>query len=210
MIDESYAWVEGPDPDLDAIAIAFVQYPGPFADVFGASGNHWEAAERSTIDRVLHLVSGFDANREPLLVDRLGAWLVFLAANGFEFSYPGVAAGASRLGRVVSVFWNVNAVMRILVADGGQVTRSFDPLIVDDAEGSPLPEEAGLPFGEPGKPRAASLVLAARLTGERLTRTWVFAEHDAVILRRRQWAADDPGSTAVVPLPRRGAREPGA
>lgn len=201
MVDASHAWVEGPDPDLDALSIAFVHYPGPVADVFGASGNLWEAAERSTIDRVLDLVNGFAVNREPLLIDRLGDWLVLLAPNGFEFSNPGVAAGASRLGRVISVFWNVNAVMRVLVADGGQITRSFDPLIVDDAEGTPLSEESGLPFGAPGRPRAASLELAERLTGQRLTRSRVFAEHAAVILRRRQWAADDPGCNALVPLP---------
>jgi Family of unknown function (DUF6461) len=153
VVDESYTWVEGPDPDLDALAIAFVAYPGALADVFRASGNRWEAAERSTMDRVLHLVHGFDVNREPVLLGRLGDWHVLLAPNGFAFSYPGVAAGASRLGRVVSVFWNVNAVMRVLVADGGQITRRFDPLIVDD--GTPLPEESGLPFGEPCKPRGA-------------------------------------------------------
>jgi Family of unknown function (DUF6461) len=135
-------------------------------------------------------VGGFDPHWEPLLVGGLDGWLVLIAPNGFEFSPPEVVAGASMLGRVVSAYWNVNGVMRFLVADAGRITRRFDPVIYGDAEGNPLPEEADLPFGEPGEPLSAmSLLLAERLTGQRVTRDWLMSEHDAVVLRRRTWDA---------------------
>jgi hypothetical protein len=138
-----------------------------------------------TLDTVLDIVDGFVFGREPLLLDRLGVWHVLLAPNGFEFSYPGVGARVSRIGRFVSVFWNVNSVMRILVAERGEVRRDFDPLLIADSAGEPLPEEAGLPFGQPGAPlRAACLVLTERLTGQRVSRDWLFSEHPAVVLDR--------------------------
>ncbi len=127
--------------------------------------------------------------------------MVLLARNGYELSYPGAAAGASRLGRVITVFWNVNAVMRFVLAHDGQVRRSFDPLLPGDSEGVPLPEEAGLPFGEPAAMlRAAALVLAERLSGVRVTEDWILGPHEVVLLTRRVFAPDDPGCTAVVPF----------
>ena len=199
MAEDEYIWADG--GEIDALAVSYVDYAGPIKDVFEASGNRWTPVQRTTIDQVLDHVNGFDSDREPMLVDRLGSWYVLLAPNGFEFSYPGAAAGASRLGRVVTVFWNVNAVMRVVVADAGRVTRSFDPLMPEDSEGRPLAEELGLPFGAPGRPRSAILQLAERLTGQHLTRDFVTIEHDAVVLERRRWASDDPGCTAIVPWP---------
>jgi hypothetical protein len=201
VAEDEYSWAEA--GEIDALAVTYLRHAGPIEDVFEASGNRWTPIPRATIDRVLEHVDGFDPDREPMLVDRLGPWYVLLAPNGFEFSYPGVAAGASRLGRLVTVFWNVNAVMRVVVAEAGRVTRSFDPLMPEDSEGTPLAEEDGLSFGEPGRPRSASLHLAERLTGQRLTREFFTGEHDAIVLMRRVWASDDPGCNAIAPLPGR-------
>lgn len=194
-----YSWIEG--LRFDALTLTWVDYAGEPADVLRAAGHTWEQRPVDTYDSVLELVDGYDFDREPLLVGRIGGWMLLLARNGYEFSYAGVAAGASRLGRVISVFWNVNAVMRFLLADDGRIRRSFDPLLPDDSEGLPLPEEAGLPFGEPGAGlRAATLVLAERLSGVRVTEDWLLDPHDVVIVRRREWAPDDPRSTAMVPF----------
>jgi uncharacterized protein DUF6461 len=179
---EDAGWIE---QSIDAITIALVESPGPVEEVFRESGHSWTPVSPGTLDTVLDIVDGFDFDREPLLLDRLGVWHVLLAPNGFEFSYPGVGARVSRIGRFVSVFWNVNSVMRILVAERGEVRRDFDPLLIADSAGEPLPEEAGLPFGQPGAPlRAACLVLTERLTGQRFSRDWLFSEHPAVVLDR--------------------------
>jgi hypothetical protein len=191
----TYRWVE----DFDALTVALIAYSGPVSDVLRASGNKWSPAGRATFRS--EVVWVFDDVLEPTLVDRSGPWLVFLAPNGFEFSFPGVAAGASRLGRVVSLFWNVKGHAQVLVADGGHVIRRFDPVIPEDAAGDPLAEENGLPFGIPGEPlRAAALVLAERLTGRRLSKAWILEEHDLLMITRRTWAAADRNCTAMVPL----------
>jgi len=110
---EDAGWIE---QSIDAITIALVESPGPVEEVFRESGHSWTPVSPGTLETVLDIVDGFDFDREPLLLDRLGVWHVLLAPNGFEFSYPGVGARVSRIGRFVSVFWNVNSVMRILVA----------------------------------------------------------------------------------------------
>jgi hypothetical protein len=110
----------------------------------------------------------------PLQVDRVNEALVFVEPNGWTGSERERLAALSRRSRAVSVFWNVNSVMRFLVADNGQVVRSMDPLLCD-ADGA-LAEEAELPFGEPGLPRAAALALLYRLTGFEVTRHWLTTE----------------------------------
>lgn len=176
-----YAWAE----DIMAMTATFVAYTGPVGDVLRAAERMWESGPRTTFERAPDLVGGFDPYQEPLLVDGMDGWLVLIAPNGFEFSLPEVVAATSKLGRVVSAYWNVNAVMRFLVGDAGRITRRFDPVIYGDAEGDALPEEADLPFGAPATPLAAmTLLLAERLTGQRLTREWLMGEHDAVVIRR--------------------------
>jgi hypothetical protein len=196
-----YLWAEsGP---FEALCLTLVQGEASLDALFRAAGHAWEESPRSRFDRVLDLVDGFDFDREPVLVDRLGGWWILVAPNGYELSLPGAAAGASRVGRLVSVFWNVNAVMQFVVAEAGRIKRRFDPLLTDDSEGETLAEEAGLPFGDPEAPlRAAALALAERLTGVALSEAWLLHEHDVAVLRRRAWAPDDPGSAAVAPLAR--------
>jgi hypothetical protein len=109
-----YAWAE----DLMALTVTFLLHTGTIEDVFRATGMAWTPTRPTRF-----MATDFDPQREPLLVDRLGEWLVLLAPNGFQFSLPDIAAAVSRVGRVVSVYWNVNAVMRVLVADAGRITH---------------------------------------------------------------------------------------
>jgi hypothetical protein len=179
---EDAGWIE---QSIDAITIAFVESQAPVEEVFRESGRSWTPVSPGTLDTVLDIVDGFDFDREPLLIDRLGEWHVLLAPNGYEFSYPDLAARVSRIGRFISVFWNVNALMRILVAEKGKVMRDFDPLLIADSAGEPLPEEAGLPFGQPAAPlRAACLVFTERMTDQRISRDWILGEKSAVVLDR--------------------------
>jgi hypothetical protein len=82
-------------------------------------------------------------------------------------------------GRYVAYFWNVNAVMQFVFAQGGSLMRDFDPLLYDnDGEGGrALPEERDLPFpaGDTRSvtPGRASLALTERLTGIEITRSWL-------------------------------------
>jgi hypothetical protein len=198
---ESYAWVDASgDTEIDALTLASIQYGGEPREVLRAGGHTWTEAGKGSISDALDAVDGYDPDLEPVLLDRSGDWVVILAPNGYEYSYPGVLAGASRLGRAISTFWNVESVMRVLVAEAGLVTRGFDPLLPEDSEGVPLPEETGLPFGRAGSSlRGATLLLAERLTGQHITRDWLRRTHDLVILNRRTWRDDDPGSAEVAP-----------
>jgi Family of unknown function (DUF6461) len=192
---DDHRWAD--EQEFDALTLAFVDFAGDPAGVFRAAGDKWESAPRGTFDDAIQLVDGFDAEREPVLVDRSGRWLILLAPNGYEFTFPGVAAGASRLGRVVTVGWNVNGVRSFLVADEGRLTRYVDDTVfMRDGEGKPLREEAGLAFED----NRDLLVLAERLTGVRVTADWMRQAQDTVILQRRTWAKDDPRARAVVPL----------
>jgi hypothetical protein len=197
----SYAWVgASEDAETDALTLAFIRYGGEPREVLRAGGHTWTEAGTGSMADALDAVEGFDPDLEPLLIDRSGDWVILLAPNGYEYSYPGVLAGASRLGMGVSTFWNVESVMRVLVAEAGLVTRSFDPLLFQDCAGIPLPEEDGLPFGQAGSPlRGATLLLAERLTGQHITRDWLRRRRDLVILNRRVWRDDDLGSTELAP-----------
>lgn len=77
------------------------------------------------------------------------------------------------------MFRNVNAVMLFSYAHDGEVVRYFDPLNPENGPGpygEPLPEEAGLAFGDPdADPHHLALELAERLTGVRLDGPWVLA-----------------------------------
>jgi hypothetical protein len=72
---------------------------------------------------------GWALEATPFQIDRLGATLMIVEPNGWRCSDASVAARLSNAGRAVSVFWNVNAVMRFVYADHGVVRREFDPLL---------------------------------------------------------------------------------
>lgn len=94
-------------------------------------------------------------------------------ARRFQASSPKTIAALSRSGIAVAVFWNVNMHMSVAVAREGAVVWTFDPLLFGvGAQGEPLPQEEGLPFGSEGAARPAALELAERLTGVRIEKAW--------------------------------------
>jgi hypothetical protein len=110
-------------------------------------------------------------------VDQVEDVTVIIEPNGWLLTAPQVAQAVSAGAETVSVYWNVNAVMQILVARDGHVLRRFDPLLYDQlGEGEPLPEEAALPFGDPERCRDAAIELAEQLAGIQLTRDWLLSE----------------------------------
>jgi hypothetical protein len=108
---------------------------------------------------------------DTVQIDVLGSAVVCSEANGWGGVDQKRAERLSAHGAYVSAYRNVNAVMQVLHASGGGTVRTFDPLLYEPA--GALPEEAGLPFGHPGRPAAASLALIERLTSVLLTREWL-------------------------------------
>lgn len=101
---------------------------------------------------------------------RDGDALAIVEPNGWELSVPETLLAVVGDAFAVSVFWNVNANMQVLVAREGAIVRAFDPLLLprDPGDGAPLPEEAGLRFGVDCATQSA-LELLCRLTGFRPT-----------------------------------------
>lgn len=127
----------------------------------------------------------WEDDASPLaLIDLPGA-VAIAEPNGWTTVQPDAVRALSGLGRIVSLYWNVNHVARFVVAEGGQILRDFDPVIDAGAgTGVPLPEETGVDWeSEPIEQAAA---LQARVTGVQMTRRQVFGT---------------PHPTATVPWP---------
>lgn len=129
----------------------------------------------------------FDTGTYALQLRQVGDWLVLVEPNGYLTSLPELAVALTAGGgTIVSVFWNVNAVMQFLLVRDGRVLRRFDPLMPEVVmEGEPLPEEAGLLFGEiEPDPREVALELAGLLTRAPIQRAWLLeGEHPTVHAR---------------------------
>ena len=169
---QRYAWADA-DDQPDGVALLYV-CPSPSRPAAGlrviAELPHpltfGEAQDEAT------KLDDFAWGSELLQSDQVLDWAVFVEPWGWGTSISEIVAGVSKGGSAISVFWNVNAVMRVVVARDGAVVREFDPLLYDDG-GVPMPEEAGLPFGETGPCRGAALLVAERLTGVAVTRNWL-------------------------------------
>lgn len=161
-----------PDWLPEAVTLTFVRGLG-HREVGDLLGVDWDTGRRLTFDAAEDL-QDLRRDVQPVqLVDREG-WLVVVEPNGYWTSQLHVVEALSRHGAAVSVFRNVNAVMEFVLARDGEMVRAFDPLIFDDEEGDPLPEEEGLPFGsDDADPHAMALELARRLTGVAMDRAWL-------------------------------------
>jgi hypothetical protein len=98
----------------------------------------------------------------------LGAWTLAVEEIGWQGVTPEVVAPLSVGSELVSYYWSADADMRFVRAVDGEVVRDFDPLLYGAeawSRGVPLPEEAGLPFGEIGEIDDAAFALLERLTG---------------------------------------------
>ena len=128
--------------------------------------------------------TGMHAVQADLVESQRGPWLVLVEPNGYLAQASEALAALSDADVALSVYWNVNALMRFGMYADGVLVRSFDPLLTDaGAEGKPLVEEAGLRFGVEGDSEAAAMTLAERLTGVAIEREWLLDE------RHRTWTA---------------------
>jgi len=116
----------------------------------------------------------YDAVHLAAQVDELDGHTVIIEPNGWLMTANTRTERVSIGGSLVSVYWNVNALMRVIVAVNGRIVRSFDPLLYEQpAMGEPLPEETDLPFGEPGSCQSAAAELQQRLTRLKITTRWL-------------------------------------
>jgi hypothetical protein len=171
---DEYAWADSSrDPSLEALSLTVVE---PADDGYLALLVPRERLPRDlTVAEALGAslsVDDFAWGSVLVQTDTLEGWTVFVEPNGWATSDTDVLARLSHDGRAVNVFWNVNAVMSFAVAKAGVLVRQFDPLLYD-IDDDRLPEEAVLPFGEPGRVRAASLALLNQLTGLRIEPAWI-------------------------------------
>ena len=176
-----YEWAD----EIMAVTITLVRGLG-WREVGDLIGVQWSTERTSTF----HDAQWWQVDTMAPVVQagRLGDWLVVVEPNGYLTAMPDTAAAVSAGGTAVSVYWNVNRLMNVVVARDGTVVRRFDPLLfASTARGEPLPEEAGLVFGqvEP-PPLIAALELAERVTGVRIEKRWLLDEP------RRTWAATEP------------------
>ncbi|MCA0144204.1 DUF6461 domain-containing protein [Blastococcus sp. LR1] len=130
----------------------------------------------------------------PVQMEELEGWLVVVEPNGFLMTDHHVLSRLSRGGTAICWFRNINAVSDFLVARDGEIVRAFDPVLFDDEEGAPLPEEEGLDFAdEDADPDALALTLMERLTGVRIEESWLLERP------RRTWLAPHPPPTSEGP-----------
>ncbi len=186
-----HSWSDG----LEALTITFVRGPDPreAAEVFRLQ----ESTERqATFDEAWDSWEWGDVAEFPVMVGERDGWSVFVEPNGWGGAQDGIIGPLSRGGTAVSVFWNVNSVMQFVLARDGEVVRSFDPLSPESGPGpygDPLPEEAGLPFGdEDAGPRYLALELLERVTGVELDADW---------LVESRWRTSTTDAATWLPVP---------
>ena len=179
---DSYAWAD----EVMGMTVTFVRGPA-LREVGEVLGFRWDTERQTTFSEA-------EEQQDPgamayvVQVGDVDGWTVLVEPNGYAAGTPDTVVRLSRGGIAVSLFWTVNAAMGFVLASDGVLVRRFDPLGYEvDSQGEQLPEEPGLPFGEPGEhlPRAA-LMLAERLTGIRLDRAWVTDRP------RRTWTTMSP------------------
>jgi hypothetical protein len=167
-----YAWAdESSDSRVQALAITVVSpvRPEPLAPLHPRELlGHLTVGQ--ALDRSLSIV-GRASRRVEVATDELDGWTVLIEPNGWITSLRGTLEALSLGGRAANVFWNVNALMRFGWSVDGVLVRQFDPLLYE-ADGA-LPDEAGLPFGEPARSGGAALSLLTRLTGVEIDESWL-------------------------------------
>jgi len=146
---ERYGWVDESWLAEAGFCVS-VATNGEVAAVRGTFGADPAPETLADISEAWNLSLDDEAGNDVVQVGLLDGCVVVLEPNGYTGIDVDVAASASRGGRYVSYYCSVNADMLVVYAVDGVVVRAFDPLLYDpDIDpGEPLPEEAGLPFGE--------------------------------------------------------------
>ncbi len=187
-----HSWSDG----VEAVTITLVR--GSDLRTVGRVFRLQEATEHpATFEEAWDSWEWDDAAEFTVMVGERDGWLVVVEPNGWGGAQDEVLGPLSRGGgTAVSVYWNVNAVMSFSLARDGEVVRSFDPR--DPAtgpgpHGDPLPEEAGLPFGEEdADPQYLAVELLERVTGVQLDGEW---------LLESRWPTSTTDAATWLPVP---------
>jgi hypothetical protein len=119
-----------------------------------------------------------EISEDTLMVQSLDPWVTVLDAgtavlavefNGFQGSYAPLLRRASAGGRAASMYWNVNAVTRLSLAEGGRLLASFEPPAVVDSDPAVAEALAGLDFEDYRNKEGKGLVAVQRFTGRGIT-----------------------------------------
>jgi hypothetical protein len=168
-----YDWT---DDAAEGLTIAYVR-GSSLREVGDVLEFRWDTEWETTYEQALW--QGIDSLAEfawTVQVGELDGWIVVVEPNSSAAARTDTVVRLSRGGTAVCVSWNVNFDMNFVLARDGELVRRFDPLGPQvEPLGQPLPEEEGLPFGFPGEPERAALMLAERLTGIRPEREWILA-----------------------------------
>jgi|APFre7841882630_1041343.scaffolds.fasta_scaffold44439_2 hypothetical protein len=175
MIDEidRYRWIDGRQ-DLDAVSITLA-WPADDAliDVLAPRRQLPMPLIYADALNAAFALADFAAGSVLAQLDELQGWIAIIEPCGWAAAPPEVVARLSAHGVAVNVFWNVNADMSACLARDGALVRQFDPLLYDPGD-RPLPEERGLPFGDPSAlVRRACLAFLARCTGVGIGEAWL-------------------------------------
>jgi hypothetical protein len=179
---DSYRWVNDVLHELDAYCVTAIEgaWVDRVIDVFACDrGSRRDATFAEQLEMSLPYPEGW--GNDTIQIDELEGYVVCMENNGWAGTEEPRPQQLSSGGLYAAVYRNVNAVMQVVVARGGNVQRVFDPLLYD-SDGA-LPEEAGLPFGDPARATAAMWTLLGRVTGLQLSRQWLLAQRHPAYLR---------------------------
>ena len=176
-----YLWLaEGPQPDAYCATAIEGAWVDRVVEVFACDrATRRDATFAEQAEMSLPYPEGW--GNDTVQIDQIDGYVLCVENNGWAGTEEPRPQQLSTGGLYVSVYRNVNAVMQVVVARDGAVQRVFDPLLYD-ADGA-LPEEEGLPFGEPLLAAAAMWALLERLTGLRVTRDWLLDQPHPAYLR---------------------------
>jgi hypothetical protein len=194
MADETagFSWFRS-SPLRDGACITLVGPPDAEGVVRGFGGDLSEARPMSLA------AVGMPTVDEPTIAVRdVGEWLLVVEVNGWQGSRPEVLRRVSAGGRVVSVYWNVEATTRFSYAVSGQLLTAFEAMTPDRRFGA---DPDALETARSGLPWATGdwvpllLALAARVTGVGMRPQWL--EGDFLVVPVEP--PDDDPATSVYP-----------
>ncbi|MET7808571.1 DUF6461 domain-containing protein [Micromonospora chersina] len=181
-----YGWLDE-SPICEAACLTFVEGMDLAAVAEGFGGSIEESVDIAFDGDYVP-----DYGHDTVVLRQLGDWVVAIEDNGWQGTRPEVLRRLAE-SRVVSCFWNVNAVTRFSYANHGTVVTEFEALFPDDRGGldpDALEElRAGLPWDDAtGATEQLMLALAARITGVEFTPDLLAGPMPAV--RLRPWPQD--------------------
>ncbi|MVO90652.1 hypothetical protein GPA10_39370 [Streptomyces sp. p1417] len=127
-------------------------------------------------------------DRDLILVSRSGPAVIVVENNNYQGSRQEVLRPLSRHGRTASVYWNVNAVSQLSLAEDGLISSAFEMIAPEDIPfGAPpdawQPLLEGLTLDD-GHLWGTGLAAVERATGARFDNSWVRGPHRAVEITR--------------------------